>query len=158
MGYRLSWQKKNSSFSPYFLLFGHKMELPTSIRWNAMVIINVDDLNVWIHACKWQATLFWCVMPMAMESLAIAPTLKYIVLCHYKWRWLLVLEWGDYVYLQHTTLTTLDVTTRCVIMCERFCFLECCCWRAEMDKLGKTMCAIVHHVIFPIWMAKLTHS
>jgi hypothetical protein len=45
-----------------------------------MVVINMDDLNVWIHACEQQATLFRRVMPMAMENLAIAQhrnTLRY---------------------------------------------------------------------------------
>jgi hypothetical protein len=32
-----------------------------------------------------------------------------------------------------------------------------CCWKAEMVKHEKTMCTIMHHVIFPMWMAKLTH-
>jgi hypothetical protein len=38
-----------------------------------MVVINVDDLNVWIHTCEQQPTFFLCVMPIvAMEKLAIA--------------------------------------------------------------------------------------
>jgi hypothetical protein len=36
-----------------------------------MVIINMDDLNVWIHACEKQPTLFRHVMPMAIKNLAI---------------------------------------------------------------------------------------
>jgi hypothetical protein len=28
------------------------MELPASIQQDAMVVINVDDPNVWIHACE----------------------------------------------------------------------------------------------------------
>jgi hypothetical protein len=37
-----------------------------------MAIINLDDMNVWIHACEQQTTLFQHVMPMVMENLAIA--------------------------------------------------------------------------------------
>jgi hypothetical protein len=32
-----------------------------------------------------------------------------------------------------------------------------CCWRDKMVRHGKTMCVIVHHIIFPMWMTKLTH-
>ncbi len=48
-----------------------------------MVIINMDDLHVWIKACEQQATLFQHVMPMAMENLAIAQhydTLHYVII------------------------------------------------------------------------------
>jgi hypothetical protein len=48
MGYRFSQQASFSSFSPYFLLFGHEPKLPTSIRQDVIAIINFDDLNVWI--------------------------------------------------------------------------------------------------------------
>jgi hypothetical protein len=49
------------------------------------------------------------------------PTLKYIVLCHYTWRWLSSSDskvWMKRLcLLQETTLTTLDVTMGCVILC-----------------------------------------
>jgi hypothetical protein len=32
-----------------------------------MVVINMDDLNVWIQACEKRATLFRCVVPMVIE-------------------------------------------------------------------------------------------
>jgi hypothetical protein len=48
MGYRFSQQASLSYFSPYFLLFDYEPELPISIQRNAMAIINMDDLNVWI--------------------------------------------------------------------------------------------------------------
>ncbi len=38
----------------------------------------------------------------------------------------------------------------------RYYLLKCCCWRAEMVKHGKTMCITMHHVIFLMWMVKLT--
>ncbi len=49
-----------------------------------MVIINMDDHNVWIQACEQRATLFQRVIPMAMENLAIAQhwdTLRYATIC-----------------------------------------------------------------------------
>jgi hypothetical protein len=72
MGYRFNWQASLSSFSPYLLLFGCEPKLLTSIRQDMMVVINMDDPNVWIHACEYWATLFRHVMPMAMENLVIA--------------------------------------------------------------------------------------
>ncbi len=32
-----------------------------------------------------------------------------------------------------------------------------CYWKVEMDKHGRIMCVISRYVIFPMWMAKLTH-
>jgi hypothetical protein len=58
MGYRFNWQTSFSSFSPYLLLFGHEVELPTLIQQDAMAVINFDDPNVWIQACEHRATLF----------------------------------------------------------------------------------------------------
>jgi hypothetical protein len=58
MGCRFSRQACLSSFSPYFLFFNYEPNLPALIWWNVMVIINMDDLNVWIQACEQQATLF----------------------------------------------------------------------------------------------------
>jgi hypothetical protein len=37
-----------------------------------MVIINLDDSNVWIKACEQHTILFWYVKAMAMEKLVIA--------------------------------------------------------------------------------------
>jgi hypothetical protein len=62
MGYKFNQQASLSSFSPYFLLFGYEPELLASIWQDAMAIINMDDPNVWIQACEWQATLFQHVM------------------------------------------------------------------------------------------------
>lgn len=49
MGYRLSW---HAIFSPYFLLFGLKFKLWALIQWDVMLVINLDDLNMWIQACE----------------------------------------------------------------------------------------------------------
>jgi hypothetical protein len=83
MGYRFSWQASLSYFSPYFLLFGYEFELLALIQWDAMVVINMDDPNVWIQACEQRTTLFWHVMFIAMENLAIAQhqgTLHYAII------------------------------------------------------------------------------
>ncbi len=71
MGFRFNQHVFLSYFSPYFLLFGSEFELPTLIWWDAMAIINMDDLNVWIQTCEQWATLFQHVMPMDMQNLAI---------------------------------------------------------------------------------------
>jgi len=36
-----------------------------------MIVINLDDLLVWVHACAQRVALFKRVMLMAMENLAI---------------------------------------------------------------------------------------
>jgi hypothetical protein len=58
MGYRFNQQSSLSPFSPYLLLCGCEPELPTSIQQDGMAIINMDDPNVWIHACEQRITLF----------------------------------------------------------------------------------------------------
>jgi hypothetical protein len=64
----------------------------------------------------------------------------------------------DYVYLQWITPTTLDLTAgRLICMFITPYLLKYYCWKDEMVKHGKTMCVIVHHVIFPMWMAELTY-
>jgi hypothetical protein len=69
-----------------------------------MIVINMDHLNVWIHACEQRTTLFQCVMPMTMENLAIAQhqdTLCYATICGGDyWFWIWKFKWGNYVYLQ----------------------------------------------------------
>ncbi len=37
------------------------------------------------------------------------------------------------------------------------CWIMCCCWKVEIVRHGRTMCVIVCHVIFLVWMAKLIH-
>jgi len=63
MGYRFSRQASFSSFSPYFLLFGHELKLLASIQRDVITIINFDDLNVWIHACEQQPPCFDMLCP-----------------------------------------------------------------------------------------------
>jgi hypothetical protein len=117
---------------------------------------------VWIQACEQWATLFQHVMPMDMQNLAIAQhwdTLCYAIIHGGGYQLQIQrFEWKDYVYFQQITPITLNVIIGCVIYVRgRFYLLECCCWRAKMVKHGRTMCAIMHHVIFPMWMAKWSH-
>jgi hypothetical protein len=99
-------------------LFGHELELLALIWWDAMVVINMDDLNVWIQTCEQWATSLWCVIPMAMEKLAIAQHRIHCVI-PLKWSgWPQIqrFEWGDYVYMQQITSIILDVSTWRVIL------------------------------------------
>ncbi|CAK9198545.1 unnamed protein product [Sphagnum troendelagicum] len=42
-----------SYFSPYFFIFlNREPKLPTLIQQNVMVVIKMDDVNVWIQACE----------------------------------------------------------------------------------------------------------
>jgi hypothetical protein len=52
MGYRFNQQASLASFSLYFLLFGWDFKLPTSIWQDAMIVISLNDLVVWVHACE----------------------------------------------------------------------------------------------------------
>jgi hypothetical protein len=83
MGYRFSQQAFLESFLQYFLLFSCHLELPTSIQCDVMVVVSLDDLLLWFQACEQRLDLFQCVMPMAMENLAIAQhpdTLHYVTI------------------------------------------------------------------------------
>ena len=120
MEYRFNKQASLASFSPYFLFFGREPELPMSIRRDVASVVNFDDLDVGIQACEQQATLFKRAMPIALENLTIAQhrdTLRYATIrgggyCPRLRRY----ELGDYVYLQQTTPTTLDVTAGRIIL------------------------------------------
>jgi hypothetical protein len=72
MRYRFNQQASLALFSPYFLLFSHHLELPTSIRHDVMVMVSLDDPFVWFQACEQRLDLFQCLMLMAMKKLAIA--------------------------------------------------------------------------------------
>jgi hypothetical protein len=73
-----------ASFSPYFLLFGKDPKLPTSIRRNVMIVINLDDPSKWVQTCEQWVVLFKWVMPMAIENLTIVQhqdILQYAMIC-----------------------------------------------------------------------------
>ncbi|PTQ36949.1 hypothetical protein MARPO_0060s0038 [Marchantia polymorpha] len=114
MGYRFSRQASLASFSPYFLLYGRDPDLPTSIRRESSEVVNLDDPNMWVRVCFQRAELFRRVMPAAFENLAIAQhrdTLRYATIRGGGYRpSIRRFHVGDYVYLQQTAPTTLDVT------------------------------------------------
>jgi len=47
MGYRSNQQVSFTSFSPYFLLFGHDPKLLASIQCAAMAILDLDETKMW---------------------------------------------------------------------------------------------------------------
>jgi hypothetical protein len=117
MGYRFSRQASLASlasFSPYFLLYGRNLDLPTTIRRESSEVVNLDDPEMWLKVCSQRAELFRRVMPTAFENLAIAQhrdTLRYAIIWGGGYRPSIPrFHVGDYVYLQQTAPTTLDVT------------------------------------------------
>jgi hypothetical protein len=151
-----------SYFSPYSLLFGDKFKLLASIERDEMVVINLDDFNVWIQTCEQYVALFWCVTPMAMENLAIAQhydTLHYaifmevvidlkfvnlnkMIMCIYNRKHWLLWMWQQVLFF---------------FMCGRYYLLKCCCWKAKIDRHHKTMGIIVrNHPLLTILWTMLT--
>ncbi len=120
MGYTFSWQASLTFFSPYFLLFGQDLKLLVSIWHDVMIVINFNDPLVWIQACEQWTILFMRAMPMAMENLVIAyhwNTFWYATSRRRGYQlWVRRFKLRDYVYLQQTSPTTLDVTVGCVIL------------------------------------------
>jgi hypothetical protein len=114
MGYRFSRQASLASFSPYFLLYGRDPDLPAAIRRDTHEVVNLDDPDVWVTVCSQRAELFRRVMPAAFENLAIAQhrdTLRYAKIRGGGYRpSVRRFHVGDFVYLQQTAPTTLDVT------------------------------------------------
>ena len=80
----------------------------------------MDDPDTWIEVCNSRAELFKRAMPMALQNLAIAQhrdTLRYATIRGGGYRpQLRRFVAGNYVYLQQTAPTTLDVTAGRVIL------------------------------------------
>jgi hypothetical protein len=114
MGYRFSHQASLASFSPYFLLYGRNPNLPTIICRESSEVVNLDDPKMWLKVCSQRVELFRRVMPTTFENLAIAQhkdTLQYAIIRGGGYQPLICrFHVGDYVYLQQTAPTTLDVT------------------------------------------------
>jgi hypothetical protein len=116
MGYRFSKQASLASFSPYYHLFGRYPVLPKAIRTDVdTVSANMDNPDTWALVSEQCADLFKRVMPMALENLSIVQhrdTLQYAMIRGGGYRpQVRRFQPGDYVYLQQTAPTTLDVTT-----------------------------------------------
>jgi hypothetical protein len=121
MGYRFSKHASLASFSPYYLLFGRHLVLPQAIQADAdTVLANMDNSDTWTLVSEQRADLFKRVMPMALENLSIAQhrdTLRYATIRGSGYRpQVRRFHPGDYVYLQQTTPTTLDVTAGRIIL------------------------------------------
>jgi hypothetical protein len=116
MGYRFSKQASLASFFPYYLLFGRHPVLPKAIQTDSDIALdNMDNPDTWTLVSEQRADLFKTMMPMALENLSIAQyrdTLRYATIRGGGYRpQVRQFQLGDYVYLQQTAPTTLDVTT-----------------------------------------------
>jgi transposase InsO family protein len=118
---RFSKHASLASFSPYYLLFGRHPVLPHAIQADTdTVLANMDNPDTWALVSEQRAELFKRVMPMALENLSIAQhrdTLRYATIRGGGYR-PQVRRFcpRDYVYLQQTAPTTLDVTTGRIIL------------------------------------------
>jgi hypothetical protein len=121
MGYRFSKQASLTSLSPYYLLFGRHPVLPKAIQMDAdTVLANMDNPDMWALMSEQHTNLFKRVMPMALENLSIAQhrdTFRYAMIQGGGYRpQVRRFQPGDYVYLQQTAPTTLDVTAGRIIL------------------------------------------
>jgi hypothetical protein len=121
MGYRFSKHASLASFSPYYLLFGRHPILPQAIQADVdTVLANMDNRDTWALVSEQRVELFKRVMPMALENLSIAQhrdTLRYVTIRGSGYRpQVRRFGPGDYVYLQQTIPTTLDVTAGRIIL------------------------------------------
>jgi hypothetical protein len=121
MGYRFSKHASLASFSSYYLLFGKHPVLLQAIQADAgTVLANMDNPDTWALVSEQWVELFKRVMPMALENLSIAQhrdTLRYTTIRGGVYRpQVRRFYHGDYVYLQQTAPTTLDVIAGRIIL------------------------------------------
>jgi hypothetical protein len=145
MGYQFSRQTSLASFSPYFLLYGQNPDLPTTIHRESNEVVNLDDPEMWFRVCSQRVELFRKVMLVAFENLAIAQhrdTLRYAIIRGGGYRpSIRRFHVGDYVYLQQTAPTTLDVTTCRTILRVQEVLVSGILMLEGRDG-GKTMCEL----------------
>jgi len=89
-------------------------------------------------------------------------TLIYTLVCHHSTRWLsassvnlsqgIMFIWNKQHQLHWMWLWDVSFW-----MCARCYLLVCCCLRFKIVRHGKITCIIVHHIIFLMWMAKMSH-
>jgi len=120
MGYRFSHQASLASFSPYFLLYNQNPNLLTTIRRESSEVVNLDDPEMWLRVCSQRVKLFRKVMLTTFENLAITQhedALRCAIIQGGGYRPSIHrFHVGDYVNLQQTAPTTLDVTTSHIIL------------------------------------------
>jgi site-specific DNA-cytosine methylase len=122
MGYNFSRQASLSAFSPYELVYGREPVLQGSLRQGEelKVLDGLDRPEVWMASVAARAVAFQRTMPLAMRNLAIAQqrdTRRYAQVRGGGYRpRIRRYEVGDYVYLQQTAPTTLDVTAGRIVL------------------------------------------
>jgi hypothetical protein len=83
MRYKSSQQLCFVSFSPYILLFGHKLKLPTSIWQDVMMVINLDDQNIWGSSMWIVNNLIPTCNANGYGEFGNQSTPKHMFVCHY---------------------------------------------------------------------------
>jgi hypothetical protein len=95
-------------------LYGRDPNLPTTIHYESNEVVNLNDPEMWLRVCSQRAELFQRIMPATFKNLAIAQhrdILRYAIIQGEGYRpSIRTFHVGDYVYLQQTAPTTLDVT------------------------------------------------
>lgn len=117
----MSIQSALARFSPYYILFGRQPVIPAVVKDTFTQLLDwATDVDMCLQQLEEQGTLFKCILPMAMESLAIAQhrdQLRYAYTQGGTWRpKVQKFQPGNYVYLPHTPSTTLDVNSNRVIL------------------------------------------
>ena len=72
MGYRFSRQASLASYSPYELLYGRELVLPSAVREKLNPVVDLDDPKIWAQVLQDWDEYFQRAMPRVMENLAIA--------------------------------------------------------------------------------------
>jgi hypothetical protein len=130
------------------------------IRRESNEVVNLDDPKMWLRVCSQRAKLFRRVMPTAFENLAIAQhkdTLWYATIRGGGyWPSICRFHVGDYVYLQQTAPTMLDVMVgRTIWRMREVLASGVLMLEGAMVLFRRTMCVIVHHVTSQMWMLSL---
>jgi hypothetical protein len=112
MGYKFN-QQVSIAFPPSY--YHCELELLALVWCDVMVVINLDDFKACLWACEQQIVLFQCVMPMIWIN-GNYPTLRYITLCHYSKRWLLV------------SILHIQIGRLCIFITNNINNIECKCW------------------------------
>jgi hypothetical protein len=125
------------------------------------MLANMDNPDTWALVSEQRADLFKRVMSMALENLSIAQhrdTLWYAMIRGSGYRpQVRRFEPGDYVYLQQTTPTTLDVTTgRIILRVREVLGSEVLLLEGLMVSSGWITRAIVCRVTCPTLMGQYT--
>jgi hypothetical protein len=155
-------------FSPYVQLFNHELDLLTSIRWDAMAIINLYDPYVWLQVCEhvsmWQilfkyvtsSSILMCNDNGYGQSFWHQKMLCHAVIWGHGYQpWVHIFELGNYVYWQQIIPIMLDITIGHIIL-HVWKVLPFAMLLLDGWTYCNTTCVFVHHVIIHMLMAKST--